>query len=1594
MSAGLARPGVGPREALVGDRIITKTWPFAHFRCPSRVDVSRDLVQFKSRAASLNPQFMAPYKFTKVDPLTIRLASLRPMLCVLALASPAGLLSYAQNPKLCFQTFNSRNGLSQDVVLSALQDRDGFLWVGTQSGLNRFDGYQFLSYRYDPSQPGSISGDEILSLHQDRQGRLWVGTQTAGLNLYLPSQDRFLAYTHAQENPDSLSFNAIQEIIEDEAGMLWIPTWGGGLNHFDPNTGKATHFRHDQRNENSLTHDIIWDMAPASDGTYWIATDQGLDHFNPKTGAFTHYRHDPSNPNSLSSPRTVAVWPDRDGSVWIGTQELGVNRLDPKTGVIERFPFGLEHPGALQNGSVNAIYRDRAGRLWVGTDAGLSKFQPETQTFINYLGSSTDPQAIPAGANVWRFYEDRQANLWLCSNQGLVRCQPNNERFGYFQRSDANGYLTSETYFSMATKDNRYLWTCGPSGLVRFDRETHRFEQWLANPKDPSDPANYLTFLAFDPQGRLWLTNLKRLLRFDESNQRFITVITEQTDMNEFAFGDNGIMWIGTREGLLGFNPITGMKQRFFHDPKDLGSLAHDAVIAVFVDSKQRIWAGTYGAGLDLLEGGKDQFRHFRQEKGIRTSLANNAITRIAEAPDGTIWVGTRSGLSRWNQDGSFRSYWQQDGLPNTFINDLQWDQKGYLWISTDAGLARMDTRKETFVRYDENDGLMGNIFNGGAAAMFPDGSLVFGGNGFNLFQPDQIPQPPPTAKVILTELLLFNERARLKEVDPSSPLVNPLHHIQRLELSYKTYVFAFRFAALDYSFSDRRTYEYKLDGLDQDWLPASPESRLASYTSLPGGTYTLHVRGRDKRGNLYEESTLRLVIHPAPWKTSWAYALYILVGLSLLYAYTRMQRRKLEKERLMVQRLNEVDRLKDAFLANTSHELRTPLHGMIGLAEAVLDHHGAHLDETGRTNIEMIVASGLRLSNLVNDILDFSKLQHNSLQCNPQPVDLWGAVNVVLGLTRPLLGSKSLQLINEVPRELPPAMADENRLQQIFFNLVGNAVKFTEQGQVRVSARVHGTLLRIAVTDTGIGIKQEKCEEIFHAFQQADSSTAREYGGTGLGLAVTRKLVELQGGKIWVESKVGQGSTFFFTLPMADSLATNVLDQLYEERQVVKVGKYVPVDYIDTLPNQINAHGARFRILVVDDDPVNRMVLVNHLSHDYQVIAVESGQAAIEAVEDFKGFDLILLDIMMPKMTGFDVCKHLRTIFPAHELPVIFLTAKMHANDVVAGFETGANDYIVKPVSKGELMMRVETHLQLLDANRNLEAKVRDRTKHLVEAQKELLREAHIAGMAEIAIDIMHNVGNRLNSLGTSVQLIQELADKDRKGLALLERFTEAVVAHADNLQEFLSTDPRVPKLPEYLPRITKRMIATHEGLDAECTKLTAHIRAMVDILQAQQKHSGMTGLVTDERINDLLGAVLHLGSLSIELNSGKVETHFGDHLPTVRVNRVRVMRVLMCLLQNAIEAIHRLGDKGLIKITSRLEGNAIIITIEDNGEGITPENMVKIFAYGFSTREDSQGFGLHYCANTVREMGADICIQSDGTDQGTCVKLTFPLT
>jgi two-component system sensor histidine kinase ChiS len=467
-----------------------------------------------------------------------------------------------------------------------------------------------------------------------------------------------------------------------------------------------------------------------------------------------------------------------------------------------------------------------------------------------------------------------------------------------------------------------------------------------------------------------------------------------------------------------------------------------------------------------------------------------------------------------------------------------------------------------------------------------------------------------------------------------------------------------------------------------------------------------LRIKGSNNDG-LWNDTgvSLRIRIPPPWWRTWWAYAAYVAVGLGavvgVVHWRTLAQKKELARQRLINERLQRLDKLKDEFLANTSHELRTPLNGIIGLADSLLDGATGELPPATCQNLAMIVSSGKRLTSLVNDILDFSKLKNQELTLQSKPLHMRSLTDVVLTLSRPLAGPKPLELINAIGPDTPSVLADENRVQQIMYNLVGNAIKFTAEGSVTVSAAVAnqgraGQFLAITVADTGIGIPPEKQERIFESFEQADGSVAREYGGAGLGLSITRRLVELHGGRIWVEAEVGQGARFTFTLPTTTERADQSTP-IAGSRARLRTPT-LPVAAMAAVTDH-----EQFRVLIVDDEPVNLQVLSNHLTlENYRVTRASSGPEALQILHSGQNFDLIILDIMMPKMSGYEVCRELRTLYPPHELPVVMLTAKNQISDLVTGFDSGANDYLTKPFSKDELLTRIRTHLELAQINRS----------------------------------------------------------------------------------------------------------------------------------------------------------------------------------------------------------------------------------------------------------------------------------------------------
>ena len=1274
----------------------------------------------------------------------------------------------AESGRLEFDHLSVEDGLSQSTVWDIQQDRFGFLWFATADGLNRYDGYTFRIFKSDPDDPTTLAENEALVLYEDQRGGLWIGTRTNGIDHLDRAQNLVTHFPHDPEAPHSLTNGLVRAFAEDSNGFLWVGT-GQGLNRLEMETGVITRFQHDPENEESLGGTGVFDLLVDHQGTLWVATDNGLDRYDPEQNLFHHDRHDPANPRSLSGKEIYDLEEDREGTLWIASSG-GLDRLDRQRSTLER--VFADHPILGEDRSVWHLVLGRRGNLWAGTGNGLLSFDPEQNQLTRFRHDPNDPRSLDHDV-IHSLFEDRTGILWVGTYNGLNKYDSRHEQFTtwHHRPGDSSG-LIGETVLAVLEDRSGGLWagTIG-DGLTYFDRKqaiTHQFKPDPQNPKGL--PHGQVRDLLEDARGHLWIategglahlplsstaspTETFTTYRHDPENSKSLS----SDSISSLWRDPSGDLWVGSSGGVDRFDPKEGrVVKHYQHDPNDPSSLLFDAVYDVLLDQAETLWVAT-DLGLSRRDVGHQGFVHYQHERNNRGSLSHTSTVTLFEDSQGTLWVGTYGGgLNRFHREQeTFTHYRAKDGLVNDAAVAITEDEQGDLWIATNQGLSRFDPRSETFRNYDSTDGIAGNVFGIGAARRGTNGELFFGASGLTAFFPHRLADDPIPPEVVLTDFHLFYASAELQRSAPSSPLTQSILFTDALTLTHRDYVFAFEFSGLHFAEPKKNRYAYQLEGFDTEWVETDAHNRRVQYSNLRPGEYTFKVRASNKDGKWATEGiALPITVLPPPWLTPWAMGLYVLtaaltLGLGLLW-----QQRRVEKERKINSRLREVDRLKDEFLANTSHELRTPLYGIIGLAEALVEGVAGEMSPRAHSHLEMVVASGRRLAGLVNDILDFSKLSHKSLELERRPVDLQTLTDIVVTLARPLVGSKNLTLKNSVPATLPNADADENRLQQILLNLVSNAIKFTDEGKVEVSAVAEDGRIEVQVADTGIGISEQNQERIFDSFEQVDAAIDRVHGGTGLGLAVTRQLVGLHGGNLWVESTAGRGSKFFFTLPISrgqprflgeQSSATIFMENLPDVQdtqplptqtqatqtqatQTPETSQDVPVPYaiadtpasvspdtvVDTVADAVadpvvgRAASRSHRVLVVDDEPVIREMLAASLAAEgYEVISASSGPAALRLLAEEK-VDLVVLDVMMPRMSGYKVCRAIRLKYSLEELPVIFLTARTQVDDLLTGFSEGANDYLAKPVSRGELVARVSTHLKLYEQHRERAAKLK----------------------------------------------------------------------------------------------------------------------------------------------------------------------------------------------------------------------------------------------------------------------------------------------
>ncbi|MEM1206340.1 MAG: two-component regulator propeller domain-containing protein [Acidobacteriota bacterium] len=1377
----------------------------------------------------------------------------------------------AQPQSIRFRHLNTDQGLSQGSVHAIVQDPYGFLWIGTQDGLDRWDGREFVSYHAAGAGGGGLVDDYVRALELDPHGDLWIGTDSGGLARRDRDGGTFEIHRHDPATPDGLGSDRIHALWADRAGGLWIAT-EAGLDHLDLDSRTITPVPLEPEDGAAFS------LRPHGDGSLWVGTDGGLRRIDVARRRLAEVREAPWG--RIKGPVRAILRSD-EGKLWIGADDA-LFRLDLE-GQRDRDGNGAEGDDGLVRFTIDSstplggtrvrdLLEDHRGHLWIATDAGLHLFHPGQNEFVGYRHHSDEPGSL-SHDSVITLFEDRGGLLWVGTLSGANRWRLDEWTFGHFE-SRSGSFTGSSIYAFSEDRSGTYTWIgTYDDGLQRWRPEDGFLEVFR---HDPADPASL-------------------------ADNRVMSLLTDRRDR----------LWVGTNSGGLNlFDPESGGFFHVRHDPEDPTSLGADRVTALFEDRAGQLWIGSTRAGASRVDsdslaasaaGGRARFTVFPGGPDAASGLESGLVTCFAEGIDGPLWVGTNGGLHRFvdgtfelvgagtgagalpgekifalhTEDGAtlwvasnaglsrtrlvggvpkFQSFGRADGLPNETVYGIQPDADGFLWLSTNKGLSRFDPRREVFRNFDVRHGLQAAEYNFGAHYRGRDGRLYFGGNqGFNAFYPASIVLNTEVPPVVLTAL-----RKQNRPVDNGVPP----ERMRAVQLHHRDRSVTFEFAALDFNAPEAQRFAYWLEGFEEDWVELDRPQPI-TYNSLDPGSYVFRVKASNGDG-VWNEDGLRIAVEvaPSPWSTWWAYAGYALMLAGIGYAGARWRMRELERrsqdlelvvtrrtaelsdtvERLRIsersshdaqkralkaleealgerRKAQEADRAKSLFLSSMSHELRTPLNAILGFAQLMERDLGLVAEH--REQIDAILRSGEHLLGLINDVLSLSKIEAGKLALDPQPFDLRRLATGVEEMIRSRADAKHLVLRLDVDDAVPDAVSgDSRRLAQVLLNLVGNAVKFTDRGRVDVRVRWREGAATFEVQDTGRGIAEDELPKLFRPFSQTQSGE-NEPDGTGLGLAISQALIQRMGGEIHAESTLGQGSTFHFTLPLPAASRAAV-----PRRRRWAVG---------LLP------GSRPQsILVADDAAETRELMVRLLEPvGLEVRTAKNGREAVEIWASWRPA-LIWMDMKMPDISGYEATRRIRQAeaeLGTGRTIIVALTATAFEHDRRRVLATGCDDWVTKPFRTDLLFDKLTEHLDL--RFRWAEPEVDGAQ----EAPAALPRGGRRAG----SIKVLVAEDNRDNQ-----KVARRMLEKLGYRVDIAADGAAALAAFADAPYDMVLMDVRMPGVDGL--EATRRLRAAH-GRDVPIIALTGLVS---DEERRRCRDAGMDAVLGKPfRLDDLKGVV-----------------------------------------------------------------------------------------------------------------------------------------
>lgn len=1206
--------------------------------------------------------------------------------------------TFAQKNKLSFDKLTVESGLSQSSVFSITQDSMGFMWFGTKDGLNRYDSQQFEVFRHHDGDSSSLSSSQNINvLLTDHKGNLWIGTQE-GLNRYLPETNSFVHYLNNPKNPKSLSNNTIRCIYEDHQGNIWVGT-ENGLNKLLPN-GNFERYFCDQSAGAGLVHPIIKAIFQDNKNTLWIGTQNGLVNvvWRSQTPKFITYFHNDNNPKSIASNDISTITEDLNHNIWIGHHFAGLDFFDRKNNNFIHINGSDEH-NQIASKIIRKILVDKDGLLWIATINGISIYNPVNHQFNNNEHDPEDSSSLNQNS-IYDLYQDGVGSVWVGTYYGGINVyHPNAIPFKVYKHYSYKNSLSSNIISAIVEDQHQNLWIgTEAEGLNYFNRTTGVFTSYKFSTKGNSLSSNLIKSIGIDQNQNLWIAAY-------EGGLDFYNVKTGKFKNYKLppsgSLGANRItyliidhqnrLWVGTKgKGLFLYHPQTD-SFKSLSNPQSEYSFASKNINFLFEDEQNNLWVAT-DEGVFLLSKNENQFKKFVFSD---KNFFNN-INCITQADDGKLWFGSYNEgiISLNNKNKSFRLYTVNEGLPSNNIAGIVEDDAQHIWVSTDQGLARLNNNG--FSIYNRNDGLPGNVFNYHSYLKDENGTLYFGGyNGLVSFKPDDIIANQITPNIVFTHLRVFNKEVNIN--DNTHILKKSLNSVDQLVFNYQQNIFSIDFAALNFVKSKKNKYAYKLDGFEKEWNYVS--NPTATFTNLPDRTYTLLVRGTNNDGVWSNEAKgLKIIIKPPFWRTWWAYLTYILVFGAILYMILRFF-----FIRALLKHEHDVHQMKLDFFTNVSHEIRTPLTLILGPLDKLI--HDTQQNFNLHKQLLVVNKNAKRLMRLVNELLDFRKIESGKMKLNISGDNIVEFVKEIFLSFQQLAQQKKVKYEFKTQENFVEAYFDKDQLEKVIFNLLSNAIKFTPEtnGEVSLEITQNQENIFIKVRDNGEGIPDEYRSRLFTDFYQAANHQKRNIG-TGIGLALSKSIAKIHHGDLLLDDEEQQ-TTFCLILKKGKEHFKS--DEISNSLNVDDYGLYQLQSEVDAIiyereeKKKTYISATQPLLLIVEDNPEVKNFITKSLDKKYQIISAENGAEGLPIAFE-KLPDVIISDVMMPEMDGYEFCNRVKTDERTRHIPVVLLTARSGALHEIEGLKTGADIYLTKPFSIQKLNLVIENLLTLHEHMRN----------------------------------------------------------------------------------------------------------------------------------------------------------------------------------------------------------------------------------------------------------------------------------------------------